>query len=582
MMRCVLVGFFLLSALAGRSQTDGLPLQKISSTLFKKLQYLSATDSLTISVSADLRSSFSRTSFRLSEKYGTAGIYQTKLSKKEILLLAEQSDVLFINEQNRPKEELNTGAVDYTLNRINKAHQFFPAIKGDSVFISIKERAFDTTDIDLKGRVFSSGFQASAQTVHASIMATIIAGGGNSSPFALGAAPSAWVSSANFANLFPEPDSFYQQKHITIQNHSYGTIVENFYGNEAVTYDVNTNNNPVLVQVFSAGNSGTETAGTGVYTNVPAMANLTGNFKQSKNSISVAALDSSGAPMTAASKGPAYDGRLKPELAAYGEDGSSGAAALVSGSAALIQDAYKKRTGQLPSSDVVKAVLLNSAEDVGPFGIDYFTGYGSLNAAKAIEAIQQGRFYQSSVIQNEVKTFSLTIPSNISQLKVTIAWNDKAAQPGAVKALVNDVDLVVKNTTTAETWLPWVLNLAPNKDSLLQMAQRKRDTLNNVEQVTIDAPAAGSYAIEIRGSKITSATQAFAVSFSMDTTNVFTWDYPTADALLAGTRQTLRWRSTFSGTGALQYSFNGTNWLPIAVINLAAGQFKWVVPDTTS
>jgi hypothetical protein len=504
------------------------------------------------------------------------------LSRTDLRKLALQKEVLFINELHHPKEELNTGAVDYTLNKVTKTHHVFSGIKGDSIYISVKERAFDTTDIDIKNRNFLSGVEAATQTVHANVMATIIAGAGNSSPFALGVSPSAFVSSANFANLFPEPDLLYQQKKISIQNHSYGTIVENFYGNEAVAYDVNTINNPQLVQVFSAGNSGTVTPTTGMYANVQAMANLTGNFKQSKNTISVAALDSSGAPMPAASRGPAYDGRIKPELTAYGEDGSSGAAALVSGSVALIQEAYKKNNRQLPSSELVKTVLINSADDAGPAGLDYLTGYGSLNTCKAVETITQNNFFQSNVTQSETKTFSLTVPSNISRLKVTVAWNDVAAGPNAAKALVNDVDVVVKNMATAEILLPWVLNPMAVKDSLVQPAQRKRDTLNNVEQITIDVPAAGVYQIEIKGSKITTGMQSFAVAFAMDTANSFSWDYPTgSDALTAGTIQTLRWSSRFSGSGLLQYSLDGTTWQPIAAVaSLTANQYKWNVPDT--
>jgi len=36
----------------------------------------------------------------------------------------------------------------------------------------------------------------------------------------------------------------------------------------------------------------------------------------------------------------AFDGRIKPEIVALGEDGSSGAAAIVSGIALLIRDAF--------------------------------------------------------------------------------------------------------------------------------------------------------------------------------------------------------------------------------------------------
>lgn len=559
---------------------QNIQVAKLSPSLLEKNRHLSS-DSAEISVV--LKNDSIAPGFRLRPAYRAAGIFTAKLSLQEILALAGRSDVLFINERHPPKEELSTGAVDYTLNRITKAHHFFPLIKGDSIFLSVKERAYDTTDIDIKGRHFSSGVEAPFITVHAAVMATIVVGAGNTSPFAAGVAPSAFVSSASFANLFPEPDSFYVKKNISVQNHSYGTVVENFYGAEAVAYDVAAINLPKLVQVFSAGNSGSATPISGVYANIAAMANLTGNFKQSKNTISVAALDSAGMPMTAASRGPAYDGRLKPELAAYGEDGSSGAAALVSGTAALMQDAYKKATGSLPSSYLIKAILVNSADDVGATGIDYLTGYGSLNAYNALQTINLNRFFQNSVTQNDVKTFPLTVPANTAQVKITVAWNDAAAQPNAAKALVNDIDVVLKNIATGETWLPWVLNPTAVKDSLLQAPQRKKDTLNNVEQISIDAPPAGDYAIEIRGTKVTTAAQAFAVAYSMDTASRFSWDYPTgSDALLAGTAQMLRWSTTFSASSSLQYSYNGINWLPVSAVNLAANSYKWAVPDTTA
>ena len=48
-----------------------------------------------------------------------------------------------------------------------------------------------------------------------------------------------------------------------------------------------------------------------------------------------------------------------------------------------LQDAYKKTYGTLPPSDLVKAVLINSADDAGNKGIDYSSGFGSVNAYKA-------------------------------------------------------------------------------------------------------------------------------------------------------------------------------------------------------
>src|SRR5206468_12866006 len=104
-----------------------------------------------------------------------------------------------------------------------------------------------------------------------------------------------------------------------------------------------------------------------------------------KNMITVGHMDSLGVVLSLSSRGPAYDGRIKPELVAFAEDGSSGAAAIVSGIALTLQQAYKALHGADPSSALIKAILLNSADDVGSKGIDFISGYGAANAYKAID-----------------------------------------------------------------------------------------------------------------------------------------------------------------------------------------------------
>lgn len=508
-----------------------------------------------------------------------------KIRNSDILKIIAVDEVIFISPVFPPKEELTTGAYDLTLNRINYVHAGMPLITGDSLQASIKERRFDTADIDMKGRVIISGVEAPDPTAHASLMTTIIAGGANSSPFAKGAAWKSNVTSASFINLFPEHDSVFQKYKITLQNHSYGTVVENFYGNEARAYDLQMNTLSTLLHVFSAGNSGNVTTTSGPYAGVQQFANLTGNFKHSKNSISVGSTDSAGQLMPLSSKGPAHDGRIKPELMAYGEDGSSGAAATVSGAALLVQYAYKrKQNGSLPNSSLVKAALLNSADDMGNSYLDYASGFGSLNAYRALTTINENRFFENSVAQNEVKTFNLPVPTGISKLKLMLVWNDPAANPNASKALVNDLDIQLNFPVTNESWLPWVLDPSANASNLQTTAQRKTDTLNNVEQISLDNPAAGNYVIEVKGSKIVTAVQDFSIVYQLDTANVFYWTYPTYnDPLIAKNRHWLRWETNLSGAAQIEYATNGNNWRTVGnVTDLSSKYFRWTLPDTVT
>lgn len=173
------------------------------------------------------------------------------------------------------------------------------------------------------------------------------------------------------------------------------------------------------------------------------------------------------------SKGPAYDGRVKPEMVAYSSLGSSSAAAITTGATALLQQAYQGMyTGEMPSAELLKAVLLNTAEDVGPAQVDYLSGYGNLQAHKALETIQQQQFLQGEIQQDQERTFILNVPANARNLKITLVWHDAPAPVNSNKALVNDLDLSLLHSASGGKWLPWVLNSYPHPDSLALPATR--------------------------------------------------------------------------------------------------------------
>src|SRR5205814_3706357 len=232
---------------------------------------------------------------------------------------------------------------------------------------------------------------------------------------------------------------------------------------------------PSLMHIFSAGNSGTQTSTSGSYANVAGFANITGSFKMAKNIITVGHIDSFGVVLPLSSRGPAYDGRVKPELVAFAQDGSSGAEAIVSGISLTLQQAYKEMHGSIPSSALIKAVLLNTADDVGPKGIDFTSGYGAANAYKAMLEIINGQYLNGSVGNGGNDTYNLIVPPNTAQLRMTLAWNDPPALPNSPRALRNDLDLELSLPATSQLWLPWVLDHFPKSDSLQLLPVRRRD-----------------------------------------------------------------------------------------------------------
>lgn len=484
-----------------------------------------------------------------------------------------------------PKEELAVGGFDLSANKINAVHNRYPLINGSSQHVSIKENFYDTTDIDLKGRLEASPLASAIITNHANFMATIIAGGGNSVYYAKGAAWAAGISSSSFDQVLPDPTSYYNQNNISVQNHSYGTAIDNSYGLNAVAFDKSSNENPLLLHVFSSGNNGDVASTSGNYSGITGFANLTGNFKMAKNPIIVGAADSFGIVVPLSSRGPTYDGRIKPELIAFEKNGTSEAAALVSGTALLLQQYYKNKNGTALLSAMAKAILINAADDVNNAGPDYATGFGNLNAVKAMDIIEKNTLLAGTATQNNTQSFPITIPTNASQVKITLVWNDTAATSFAPTALVNDLDLTLVSASTNEVWQPWVLSSFPNIDSLNKSAQRKRDSLNNVEQVTLQNPAAGNYQVKVFGFNVPSSSQNFYVAYSIDTSNYFKWMFPSGiDFLETGRENILRWESNILGKSNIEYSIVPTNIWNSVVLNtdLTKNYFKWTPPDTTA
>ncbi len=506
---------------------------------------------------------------------------------KYVNRIASWNEVLFIDKTRKASPELFTGTIENQTNVVNRMQSAFPSYNGNDITIGIKEISFDTADIDFKGRVFINPAATISGNSHASIMGTIAAGGGNTWYATKGAAWGGKIVSSSFSNLFPDANNFFQQYGVTVQNHSYGTTIENYYGPEAVAYDQQVTGNPSLLHIFSSGNAGQSASTSGSYNGISGFANLTGQFKMSKNIITVGATDSFYNISSISSRGPAYDGRVKPELVAQGEDGSSGAAAIVSGIAAALQQAFQLNYGGiLPSSALIKAILINSANDAGTTKVDYQSGFGSVNGYRAMKTLLSGNFISGSVLPAQELTYNLIVPANIRELKITLAWIDPPATVNAPKALVNDIDLELFYPATLQTWLPWILSNFPHRDSLLLPAVRKRDGLNAVEQITVDNPIAGNYVIKIKGFALATSSQQFHIAWEMNAANNFEWNFPQKnEPVLADEQNILRWNSTLlAAIGTLQYSIdNGNNWQLInAAVDLSKGFYKWVAPDIYS
>ena len=506
-------------------------------------------------------------------------------------ILPRLKEVIFIDRRAEPHSE--TGIIGYnrSFHGLNTVDYTIPGANGKNIVAGVKEQKMDETDLDLHKRVLTSSLAAPTISNHATVISSIIGGAGNSFYDGRGIAYACKFYSSSFSNLFADDAVILNTNKVTVQNHSYGTVIQQFYGAEAVSYDALSWQNKNFVPVFSAGNQGSSSATSGPYANIPGYANLTGNFKMAKNIITVGAIDNKGNIPAESSAGPLYDGRLAPQIIALGPNGTSDAAAVVSGTVAVMQQVYADSNSQsLPPASLIKAVLYNTAEDAFSKGIDYKTGYGSLNSYTAIRSIQQKEYDGSSLTQGQQWTKIITVPANAAQLKLTLAWTDSVASVNNNKALINDLDLEVQEISSGTIYKPWVLNAIAHIDSLSKLPTRRRDSLNTAEQVSISLPAAGSYLIRVNGTSINTPTIAFNIAYHTDTLNTFSFTSPqhASDVNRAENENLdIRWKTFVADTnqtGNLYISYNsGASWqLLKSAHKVYTNYYQWSIKDTNS
>ena len=203
-----------------------------------------------------------------------------------------------------------------------------------------------------------------------------------------------------------------------------------------------------------------------------------------------------------------------------------------------------------------------------------------------MQTLQQQHYWTGTVAQDQSITFSLTVPAEAENLKLTLAWHDPAAQPNhQALALINDLDITLTQAATGQRWLPWTLSAYPRVDSLQAPPRRRADHRNNQEQISVQRPEPGPYTVQVSGHQVPQGPQPFYVAYQWDTADSFQWTYPTgSDALPLEDEpeSILRWETTYSGTGVLDYSLDdGQTWsLLDGQIDLSQSFYRWARPDT--
>jgi hypothetical protein len=448
--------------------------------------------------------------------------------------------------------------------------------------------------IDFQGRMDNSEASGTGQT-HGDGVSGIMAGAGNLNPLMRGMAAGSDLYVVNYQSNFLDSETvnYINDGTVLITNSSYSNGCNDGYTTIARTVDQQMTNLPNLVHVFSAGNSNGSNCGYGAGNQ---WGNITGGHKQGKNVITTANVFFDGSIVSSSSRGPAHDGRIKPDISANGQNqnstaenntyqvfgGTSGAAPGIAGISAQLYQAYSEaNSGDLPPAALIKATLLNTANEAGNIGPDYKFGWGIVNALRAAKLIEDERYLSSTVTQGVSNNHTINVPASTKQVRFMVYWSDSPASPGADPALVNDLDLLVTGPTST-TYLPWILDPTPNPATLNNPATNGPDHLNNMEQVLINNPTAGNYTINIDGFNVPVGPQEYFVVYEIISDNL-TVTYPNgSESFVPGETESIHWDAiNTTGSFVLEYSTNnGTSWTPITTVANTVTNYAWSVPSS--
>ncbi len=211
-----------------------------------------------------------------------------------------------------------------------------------------------------------------------------------------------------------------------------------------------------------------------------------------------------------------YDGWSEPYSGYYKYmGGTSMATPLVAGGAAVVRDFYQEDYGHSASAALVKATLINSAEDLldenndgvndNAFPIpNVHEGWGRVNLTNATDGSHQFVDQTNGLQTGEEFTYQFIVNSAITPFKVTLVWSDYPSTEAAYKHLINDLNLVVE---------------PPVGDSYLgnrfqggwSITGGLPDKQNNVENVYVESPTVGTWTVKVQGYNVPYGPQPFAL-----------------------------------------------------------------------
>lgn len=161
-------------------------------------------------------------------------------------------------------------------------------------------------------------------------------------------------------------------------------------------------------------------------------------------------------------------------------------------------------TAFTPTGMLLKALLIHSGESMSLYREgnsdkdvklsnsgkpDVYQGYGRVQLSNILPLPGKTSFQLTvrdmvDIAEKSSVTHHFKVTDSLQPLVVTICWYDPPAVSGAAKALMHDLDLILK--------------LPDGKGKILGNLESNRDTVNNVERIVIKNPDKGKYQAKVK------------------------------------------------------------------------------------
>ena len=418
-------------------------------------------------------------------------------------------------------------------------------LTGQGEVIAISDTGLDTDHGDFNGRLRNPIFHnfgpdysgADSNSGHGTHVTATLLGDGSGDILAEGMVPE---STFNFYQLEIDSSgelarwgSLYQMfmhswnHDARIHTNSWGSeSLAGQYSAESRSVDQFTYDYPAFLVLFSAGD----------YSDSGITSPSTAKNVLSIGSSSTGSYDSEGIGVVSnfSSIGPTLDGRIKPDLVAPGQmicsaraaeaalatgsncsealhsdgmtpqymalSGSSMATPVVAGAAAMARQFLREQISEPisePRSDLIKALLVNGADDLGGLDIpNEREGWGQINISNSLYPNNNTTsvFFDTgrSILPGHsfIYTFEMLDDSGFD---ATLAWNDMEGSATAMQnssKLVNDLDITITSPDG-------VIYRGNNFLNGFSISDGINDNLNNIERIRLNSGMSGIWTIKV-------------------------------------------------------------------------------------